>query len=370
MNDTSHEPEEKLDAMLRRWGAEQAAQDARWAARHLRGGPGPMAWLRTAAVAAAAVVVAVTATILVAGMLHDRQMDPARDRIDKLTGQVTELSGQVQTLTDDLAGARSQIESVRSQMAGAAARHQEQMRTAETERSTVQAALDDLQKQLLDKQGEHVRQLETERAKLAESDRKLEAATTRLAEVQKSVLDLQTASGTSATKIADMQTRLAAAGGELMLLNEKYEKEVAARMQAEQRVAGLQTEVARLSMRAREGPDGIPEAVGGVDKPSSWQERKRQARQAQLLVRAGRLRPTVGQGPARALMDRLEVLLTRLELLEVNDPGQVRSFVGLIQGSNLPAEIDSILASAQLTVPVRSWLLEARALLAENHRVG
>jgi len=375
MKDTPNESEEKLEAMLRRWGADQAAQDAQWAARRTRLAPRPAGmWLRTAIVAAAAVVVAVLATAYVTEKINDRRLKTALDRTDGLRKQVDPLYNQVAALNRQLADVRAKAE---SEMAQAATRHQADLKAAEVERGVLQTRLNDLQKKLTGMEVEYAGQLDAERVKSAEAERKLKAATTRLAEVEKSLLGLQTTSVSSAAKIAEMQKRLAAAGTELMLVTERYQKQLTAWKQAEQErdrlqgeVARLQAELARASTDVAPGPDGHAAKADIEVRASSWQGRKRQARRERLLARVARLRATIGNAAARELVDRLEVLLTRLELLDVNDPGQVRAFVGLVRGSNISSEIDSILASSRLPVAVRSWLLEARALLAENRRVG
>jgi hypothetical protein len=98
--------------------------------------------------------------------------------------------------------------------------------------------------------------------------------------------------------------------------------------------------------------------------------RQAAARNAQMLQRLARLRPTVRGGPVGALLDRLEVVLTRLDLMDVFDAGQARSFAALLEGGRLVALIDEALYASGQEPELLAWLLEARLILAGADHVA
>ncbi|MHC4716795.1 MAG: hypothetical protein ACYS5V_07490 [Planctomycetota bacterium] len=370
MNDTPSEPDEKLEDMLRRWGADQAAREAQWSARPVPVAAASGGWLRTVAVAAVTGVVAILATLYAGEKLHDRRVAAATRQAQK---RIDELAGELDT-------ARGEIESVRGTRDEALATLEGKLANEKIERSAEVAALNAALKEARGDAAKEVsrlteqtrqldQQLKAEQARLAAASgeladvsRRLQTVTDSLSTNQQALAALKAEAAKSADQISDMRKHLNAAGSELMLVNEKYEKEAAARIRAEQEVARLQGELARVGSGGgpEPGPAQGPAALSESALP--WSGRKQ--------VRVGRLRPAVSDAPAGQLMDRLEVLLTRLELLDVGDPRAVRAFVTLLRSAKVSAEIDSILASTQLPTSVRSWLLEARALLAEDHRVG
>jgi len=98
--------------------------------------------------------------------------------------------------------------------------------------------------------------------------------------------------------------------------------------------------------------------------------RQAAARRSRLVKRCGALRRAVTSEPTRKLFDKLEAVLTRLDLLDPYGPGSVRSFTTMVRGGGLLGEIDTALTSQTMTNDVRAWLFEARAVLMGADRVG
>ena len=85
------------------------------------------------------------------------------------------------------------------------------------------------------------------------------------------------------------------------------------------------------------------------------------------MERCAEIRPSVQGTGTGKLVDRLEVVLTRLNMLNVADPAEARAFAALVRRGGLVGEIDETLAKGQ-RADIRIWLFEVRLILegAEN----
>ncbi len=98
------------------------------------------------------------------------------------------------------------------------------------------------------------------------------------------------------------------------------------------------------------------------------QARQEAARQGQLIDRGILLRDAVQTQRSQRLFDTLEVVLTRLEMLDVQNNSERRSFARLLRTMDLMGQINEILTDWQEPSAARAWLIETQVLLmgAEN----
>jgi len=103
---------------------------------------------------------------------------------------------------------------------------------------------------------------------------------------------------------------------------------------------------------------------------SGWGARKSAAQTGKLSDQVARLRAEARTAEGIKLLAKLEVILTRLELLDTSNVLEVQSFTALIASSGLAGEIDDVLAAGKEPPPLRAWLLEARLIVLGGARVG
>ncbi|MFB3891345.1 MAG: hypothetical protein ACE15C_04900 [Phycisphaerae bacterium] len=113
------------------------------------------------------------------------------------------------------------------------------------------------------------------------------------------------------------------------------------------------------------GAKAIPD-----EADTSIQARQAAARQHKLAERCASARSIARSIDARRLLDKLEAVLTRLDMIDVHNAGALRSFVGLLADGQIVGQIDKVLAGTEEGVTVRAILLEARFVLAGAQRAG
>ena len=101
----------------------------------------------------------------------------------------------------------------------------------------------------------------------------------------------------------------------------------------------------------------------GAPGRSGLVARQSAARQARLLERADDVTRQVGSVPTRRLMDTLELLLTRLDLLEAGREADRQAFKELLEQTQALARIDEALHTPTEPARVRTWLLEVKLVL-------
>jgi hypothetical protein len=95
-----------------------------------------------------------------------------------------------------------------------------------------------------------------------------------------------------------------------------------------------------------------------------WASRQRMARREELAARARALRDELRGPAARRLLDRLEVLLVRLELIDAGDPGDRAALEELVAETGVAGEVERVLAAGEAPAEVREWLRRSRSVLA------
>jgi len=341
MNHKSRQPDDRVEGLLRQWGAEEATRLAETAAAPAFV-PRPRApWAafrRWAPLAAAGLLLAASAAFFVAARSGaDADLRELRTQLDQAArdlGQARAALADAQRLSreqndgfqQDLARLRTDLEAEKADLA-----REDEARALALSRSIKekQELLDAAIRQLHDRDKEQ-KEL---KQKLAETNTLLEKLRSNFADatlrLRKALQESDAARHDTETKLADLQEQH---GAIVSLLQEVY-------------------------------------LAAGAPPQQAIRVRQTTAAQSRLIQRCHELRRTAVSPTARELFDSLEVLLTRLELLDVKDPAQRGSFTALLETTDLTRKINSVLLDEKEDVRVRAWLLETQLILAGVERV-
>ena len=89
-----------------------------------------------------------------------------------------------------------------------------------------------------------------------------------------------------------------------------------------------------------------------------------------MIERCGALTADAQREPTRRLLAKLEAVLTRLDLLDLNRMGSADTFLRLLGQDDLARQIDQVLADGLEPEDLRTWLFEARLILAGADHAG
>lgn len=360
MTEPEDKPDERLEGMLERWGADQAAREALVP-------PAPVAlrrkgsrlttivyWVSTAV--AAGILVAVALQYLSPqylgtspqGESADRQPAaqspsgaPLRRRVDKAEEAVDAANAARADAEAKLADAITRAERAENQVA-----YLQRTQTAQAEKL---AELRDRLAATVGKQEE------------ADAEMKLLAA--RLREAEGNVETLTKARDMLKEDLKNLPQRLATATAELQRVRKMHDQALASAKKDEAELLMLKARRARLLADVQKAY--LPAAAEGRQGLSA---RQTAAKRAKMVQRLAQVRPLVQREPTKQLLDKLEVAFLRLSMLNANEPSSSASFARLV-GGGLVEEIDEALARPQAS-ETRAWLLEALLILQGADRVG
>ena len=363
MNDKPENTDRRLEAMLRSWGAEEAARRELPAARQreVHQPPARTVWSPWRWVAAAAVLItAVAAAVVVTAHV-------VRARAQGQLAAIAELNRR--QLQEDLRRARDELAKLRERLDGQDQRLSELTGRLRDEQATTAKLREELaaQKKLALSASAEKDRLTGEVDRLGkELARQRQAA----AEAAKALASARQQGRELKDQLAALRKRVAAANAELTRLGRTYQQALAEKRKLENDLAALKARQSAMESRHSAPMASLQRnylaQVGGAD----WAGRQAAARKAQMLLRCARLRPQVHDPAAAQLFDRLEVLLTRLELLDPRDTHAVQAFAATVKADRLARQIDAVLAGEDLSDEVRAWLAEARMILTGAERVG
>jgi chromosome segregation ATPase len=243
------------------------------------------------------------------------------------------------------------------------------------ELSGLTAEIDKLQGRLEQLRQEHAAKaarLEAATAKarkaLKEQADQLDVTKLRITELETARRELQTAAaeGAEAKKqAADLKQRLAAAGQELTRRRKAEEA-------AEAKLAETRQESQRLELRHREIVEAFQRTYLASVAPgqSGLEARKTAVRARQMIQRLASLSGEVKSDQTRQVLDRLEAVLTRLDLMNANRPDSGESFRRLVSQGDLERQIDAALAAPGQAEDVKNWLFEAKLILMGGSNAG
>ena len=356
MTDNQDNSSDRLETLLRQWGAEQAAGAAPIGhappvAAPRRPGRALAAIRRWAPLAAAAVLLIAAGWLYVearrlrrhgdGGIAHvpttspggaPRPDDERRARLTELTQRLAETDRQLASL----APLPGKLEDLRTQLGAEKARH----RTAAGKLSAEVAARDKANRELADK--------------MAGSDRRIAALEKQRDSFRKTASELPRVEA----QLAALQKRLQTAAVELERVGKLHESAREAHAAAQRelslvraRQAGIFAAFQRTYLAANApGEDGL-------------RARKTAARARRMVERCALLYRRAGDEAGRRLLEKLEVVLTRLELLDTERVGAQTAFSRLLESSGLTGQIEQALAATDSTDQMRAWLMEAKLIL-------
>ena len=345
MSEKPDNPEDPLEAQLRRWGADEAArqhappQPARW---KLPRRSDPFATARWLAVAATIIVV-VSVSLLVVRMMGQQPQPPTPEtqaQIERLTRQLADTQLQADQAREDLAVAGKRLRQLQTASASQPA---EQAAAVTAEIARLKEAMVDANDALA-----------RERAKVADLDAAVTGLRPRADRGDKLAKDLAQA-GSKLTEANEQINALSSQRRQLVETEKKLGEDLA---ELRRQTSTLMADCQRVYVSVSSG------------EQSGWRGRKLAVKHNRLIERAAGLRATVHEESMRQLIDRAEVLLTRLEMLDTRDAGAVNAFTAMVESSKIGERIDLALAGSRLDAPARMWLLEARLVLTGADHVG
>jgi flagellar basal body-associated protein FliL len=372
MTDKPDNQIDRIERLLQQWGADEAERNANPPAMpRLDGAQAGRASasrrvLRWAPLAAAAVVLA-AGVAMYTGPTFRQAMDASAPQAAKAPGQYAATAPPGQPDTRSVRSLQKEVADLREQLAVANAKVAGLSGLA-SEIANLRGRLERLGQE----QAAEVKRLEAttadERKARLEQAKQLDAARLRVAELETAQRVLQTASaeGAEAKKqAADLKQRLAAAGEELTLRRRAEEA-------AEAKLTDARQDAQRLELRHREIVEAFQRTYLASVAPgqSGLEARKTAVRARQMIQRLASLSGEVKSDQTRQVLDRLEAVLTRLDLMNANRPDSRESFSRLVTQGDLERQIDAALAAPGQAEDVKNWLFEAKLILMGGPNAG
>ncbi len=269
-------------------------------------------------------------------------------------------------LSSELAAARAELDQVRQDLKAAEERLAAEKEAAETLKPKVET----LERQL-DSQRSALQASVDQRKALETAIRRKETA---LAGAQEDLKASEEARAMAVRRHEQAAASLERLGRRLSALSEEMER--LRKMNDDAVTSGREARVELARLRARTAAMALDiqqayltAAAGGE---VGMKARQIAARRTRMLQRCAELRRAMTKEQAKQLLDRLEVMLTRLDLLDTNDLDAVETFRGLFGRAGLEGQIDELLSSGLIQSAVRVWLFEAKLILGTPgvRRVG
>ena len=98
--------------------------------------------------------------------------------------------------------------------------------------------------------------------------------------------------------------------------------------------------------------------------------RQSASKRSRMVQRMAALRKADRAQAVAPLLDRLEVVLTQLDMIDCSDPRAAKSFAKLLDKGSLVVKIDDALAAANNPAELRNFLAEAKLILGGAENVG
>ena len=342
MSETRGNSQDRLENLLRQWGAEEAVRGTAVGdlppavgsalppgRRHAVISP----ILRWAPLAAAAVLMLASGALLWAAL--QARGETGRQRVTART---------VEQLRDELAQVRAALTEVEANRDKTLA----EFRTASARAAETQKL------QLL---AEMTRQRTAFEKLLQTKDAELTTARQqagRLASARKALEEARKEFATETSRLKSLYAEAADAAGDM-------ERKLAT-VKARQRALLEHIRSGYLAASARGYYDTLP--VAGQPPV------RRAVELGRVIERGAALRRDVRQAATRRLFDRLEVLLTRFSLLGPGDAARAESFAVMVRRGDLVGEINAVLAAAEEPPEVQAWLFEVQLILMGANRAG
>ena len=417
MTDDEAKPDERLEHLLRRWGAGEAARQADVSGLSA---PEPGAvragWVwRWMPLAASIVLVAGAAALFFVGGPSSLDLaepavsrpDPAAEtRMETLEAEAAKLRADLAAAGDrlaameaelaktakvraDLAEAKKQLEKTEEELADAKIQlyGKKKFNRPDRNAAALQAALQKATRDLADERARfraEIARLSKPAPGAGKTDKEIEALVEkRIGEaLKKYKVQLAVEWLAKEKELDELKKQLAAAKGQA--------KELAARLAKEREAHGDgRSDLLERIRKSEERQDEVREYAlstlrewGGRQRnmlhrltsihlsavapgKEGYAARQHAARKRHLLKRYAELRPKLNSSEHQKMFDRIEVLLTRLDLLDVRDEAAVKRFRALVDRVHSTGihGIAGIVADAE--PDAGAWALEAVLVLEE-----
>jgi len=365
MSEKDDNPNERLETLLRQWGAEEAGLVAKAhlapASEEATVGSVLFRW---APAAAAAVLFVAAGTMFLIWQLDDERASP-----DQLAAEpyaqsappvatVADLKADIQELATANEMLKDERDDLKASLLEADGQRLAAMQIHMGELAKIQAKLDESGVSFEVAVNGAKKAQEAMEAKAAELVTVAAARDKALNDLKASGLEIVRQKATIddlTRREAQTKAEYGAAAEALAKANQKVADELASE---ERRNERLRAEFGRLYLAV-----GAPGQTGLA-------ARKTTAARMQLAERGAVLRRTCDNDEIRDLIDRVDVALTRLAMIDVVDPASSQRFTGLVQKAGLEARIDRALAMETKQPGLRAWLQETRMILAGVGDVG
>jgi chromosome segregation protein len=352
MSDEGDNLDPRLERLLRRWGAEQAAAGARPGAlagqEHPSGGRPVSAGLWRWAPAAAAAV-------LLAGAAYLYVNRPAGGGAGGSGGADAARQGPQTSPAEAAALARLRKELAEKEQALRLAEGEQRRLGQQVKGASEQIGLLGRQVGQAGERGEEARRaVEKLRGQL------------QMVQAEKSRLIEESGAATAARREdAAKLKRMQLLEEETARLRQLHDQAVASEQRAREELrAGRAAQAAALATARRAYLQALAgEGVGGVEAMQIA------ARKRRMLERCAEVAGRMRSGKAHEAMALVEEALTRLELVDTANLSECRRFVEMIREKRLAERIDEALTYVELET-VRVWLVEASLILAGADDVG
>jgi hypothetical protein len=364
---------DRVERLLQQWGADEARRSANPPAMpRLDGRQGGRAsaarsMLRWAPLAAAAVVLAASAGVLFVDALTRRGISHMGQQAEREPGGPPRHQASTQPDSRRIVTLQKENTDLREQLAAAKAKVAE-LSGIESEIAALRGRLEQLRQEQEAKTSRLASALAGEQKARQDQAKQLDAARLRITELETGERVLQTAAteGAEAKKqAADLKQRLAAAGEELSHRRKAEEA-------AEAELAAVRQDAQRLELRHRQIVDAFQRTYLASVAPGQrgLEARKTAARAREMVRRLANLSGEVKGDQTRQLLDRLDAVLTRLDLINAGRPESGESFRRLVTQGDLERQIDAALAAPGQAEDVKNWLFEAKLILMGGADAG
>ena len=359
---------DRVEGMLRRWGAAEASGRTRvgpaptWPPR-VASAPQPAiaaaapraSWLRWAPLAGAAAILLVTIAFLAGSRMGSPSAGGLAGPVDPAMSagghpDLPKGRGDLKGLQDDLRAAQEEL-----------AAEKQATRQA---REDLQEAVDQLaaQRKKADGAIAETAELKTKNRQFADD---LKAAQDDLAKRKRAAGQTDTQLAALQDKLTGAEKKLAATTGEIARAQGLHE---AALGEANK----LREELAQLKIAQAIAWSDFRDAYLATAAPGDTGFRALQIAvvRTQMLERCAGFQKSIRRESTRRVLDQLEAVLTRLTLIDSGNFDARGSFAALLRTRRITEEIDQALRAETTPGPLRGWLLEAKLIISGAERVG
>ncbi len=350
MSEESDSPKDRVERLLRQWGTVEAVREATARATQapLRRTAGHLAVLRWVPVAAAALLLVAAVGVFVASRVRQAPEPVLALREATPPQEIKELHTELAHVQDELRRSQSALTKAKRELAVQADRLKAALAHFEEEKADLIARAEQERTELRQSVTEKESQLNAALAELKDARSRTETTSQQLA--------------SSREELVEARKQFAAQTEHLRAM---HSQAVAARREVEIQLTSLRDQQAEMMTNFR----ALLLAVASSSQ-SRLHALRAPATHSRLIQRCAALRGAAHSETTRQLLDKLEVVLTRLDLLDAQDADAVASFARSVRRAGLLQQIEDVLAATEEGPEVQTWLFEAQLILIGAARVG